>query len=111
MILNLKDFNKWVSYNHFEMDSIHTCVQLMKTYCYMRSIDLKDAYFSIAIHKDHQNYRKFCWNNTLYQFTCVPQGLACAPRLFTKLMKPVFASLRETGHLSSGYLDDSVMVV
>ena len=110
MILNLKDFNKWVHYNHFKMDSIQTCVQLMKPYCYMGSIDLKDAYFSIPIHKDHQKYLKFCWKNTLYQFTCLPQGLACAPRLFTKLMKPVLASLRERGHLSSGYLDDSLLV-
>ena len=110
MILNLKDFNKWVNYNHFKMDSIQTCVQLMKPYCYLGSIDLKDAYFSIPIHKDHQKYLKFCWKNTMYQYTCLPQGLACAPRLFTKLMKPVFASLRERGHLSSGYLDDSLLV-
>ena len=110
MILNLKDFNKWVNYNHFKMDSIHTCTQLMKPNCYMGSIDLKDAYFSIPIHKHHQKYLKFYWKSTLYQFTCLPQGLACAPRLFTKLMKPVFASLRERGHISSGYLDDSLLV-
>ena len=110
MILNLKDFNTWVNYKHFKMDSIHTCTQLMKPNCYMGSIDLKDAYFSIPIHRHHQKYLKFYWKNTLYQFTCLPQGLACAPRLFTKLMKPVFASLRERGHISSGYLDDSLLV-
>ena len=110
MILNLNDFNKWVNYNHFKMDSIHTCTQLMKPNCYMGSIDLKDAYFSIPIHRHHQKYLKFYWKNTLYQFTCLPQGLACAPRLFTKLMKPVFASLRERGHIFSGYLDDSLLV-
>jgi hypothetical protein len=110
MILNLKEFNKWVNYNHFKMESIHTCTQLMKPHCYMGSIDLKDAYFSIPIHSDHQKYLKFCWKNTLYKFTCLPQGLACAPRLFTKLMKPVFATLRERGHISSGYLDDSLLI-
>jgi hypothetical protein len=110
MILNLKEFNKWVNYNHFKMESIHTCTQLMKPHCFMGSIDLKDAYFSISIHIDHQKYLKFCWKNTLYKFTCLPQGLACAPRLFTKLMKPVFATLRERGHISSGYLDDSLLV-
>ena len=40
MILYLKDFNKWVNYNHFKMQSIQTCLQLMKPYCYMGSIDL-----------------------------------------------------------------------
>ncbi len=38
MILNLKEFNKWVNYNHFKMESILTCTQLMKPHCYMGSI-------------------------------------------------------------------------
>ena len=59
MILYLKDFNKWVNYNHFKMDSIHTCTQLMKLHCYMGSGDLKDAYFLIPIHRGQQKYLKF----------------------------------------------------
>ena len=37
----------------------------------------------------------------------MPQGIACAPRLFTKLMKPVYSSLRSKGLVSSGYLDET----
>ena len=109
MILNLKELNKWVTYNHFRTDYIHTCTQLMKPYCYMGSINLKYAYYSISIHSDHQKYLKFSWGNKLYQFTCLAQGHACAPRLFTTFMKPVFAFLRERGNLTRGYLDDSVL--
>ncbi len=29
--------------------------------------------------------------------------------LFTKLLKPVYATLRSMGHLSSGYIDDSYL--
>ena len=36
-------------------------------------------------------------------------GLACAPRLFTKLLKPVYSTLRSQGHLSVGYIDDSYL--
>ena len=32
-----------------------------------------------------------------------------APRLFTKLLKPVYAALRSMGHLNSGYIDDSYL--
>ena len=60
--------------------------------------------------KDHQKYLKFAWGCKLYQFTCLAQGLACAPRLFTKVMKPVFATLGGKGHLSSTYFDDSWFV-
>ena len=109
MILNLKDLNQFTPYHHFKMDNINSCVRLMKPMCYMASIDLKDAYFSLPVHHDYQKYLKFVWQGELYQFTCMPQGLACAPRLFTKLLKPVYAYLRSKGHVSSGYLDDSFL--
>ena len=40
----------------------------------------------------------------------MPNGLASAPRNFTKILKPVFARLREYGHISCGYLDDIFLV-
>ena len=109
MILNLKDLNQFIPYHHFKMDNINSRVRLMKPMCYMASIDLKDAYFSLPVHHDYQKYLKFVWQGELYQFTCMPQGLACAPRLFTKLLKPVYAYLRSKGHVSSGYLDNSFL--
>ena len=45
----------------------------------------------------------------LYQFTCLPNGLAEAPRKFTKILKVPFTKLREQGHVSSAYLDDSAL--
>ena len=66
--------------------------------------------YSISIHSDHQKHLTFSWGNKLHQFTCLAQGFAYAPRLFPKFMKPVFAFLRERGHLSSGYQGDSVLV-
>lgn len=43
---------------------------------------------------------------TLFQFTCLPNGLSCAPRKFTKLLKPALSTLHLRGHVSSAYLDD-----
>ena len=82
----------------------------MRPRCYMVSTDLCDIYYSVPIDKEHQKYLKFIWQGNLYQFTCLAQGLSSAPHLFTKLMKPVFSFLRELGHLSSGYLDDSFLL-
>ena len=53
---------------------------------------------------------KVSWKGQLYQFTAMPNGLTCAPRYFTKLLKPVFSILREKGHISSGYLDDVLIL-
>ena len=89
MILNLKRFNQHVEYQHFKMDSVWTAIRLITPNCYMASIDLKDAYYSVPIAKPHQTYLKFEWNNMLYKFTCIPNGLAFYHRKFIKLMKPV----------------------
>ncbi len=39
----------------------------------------------------------------------MPNGLACAPWLFTKLLKLVYGTLRAQGLLSVGYIDDSYL--
>ena len=109
MTLNLKKLNTYVVYHHFKMESIWSAIRLMTPNCFMASIDLKDAYYSVPIASEDQKYLKFEWDNTLYQFTCFPNGLACCPRKFTKLMKPVFAMLRQMGHQACPYIDDSFL--
>ena len=106
LILNLKEFNQWVSYQHFKMDTLHTITCLMTKNCFMASIDIKDAYYSISIQKTYRKYLRFVWNNKLYQFTSIPNGLSCCPRLFTKILKPPLANLNKKEHISSNYIDD-----
>ena len=106
MILNLKELNKSIVYRHFKMDSLKTATDLMTQGCFMASVDIKDAYYTVPIATEHQKYLKFMWRIKLYQYTCQPTGLASAPRIFTKLLKPVFNVLRQEGYLSSSYIDD-----
>lgn len=109
MILNLKQFNQYVVYHHFKMDTLEHAVQLMTPGCYMASVDLKDAYYTVPIYSVHQKFLKFWFDDKFYQYTCLPNGLASAPRLFTKLLKPVYSTLRSMGHVSSAYIDDSYL--
>ena len=106
VILNLTKLNDFVEYHKFKMDTFNTVVKMVKPYCYMATIDLKLAYYLIPVHKDDKKFLKFVWNNRLMQYTAIPNGLSSAPRLFTKIMKPVLAKLREKGHLVSCYIDD-----
>ena len=109
MILNIKTLNQYVEYNHFKMDSLISIINLMQKGCWMASVDLQDAYYSCPIAKVHTKYLKFYWKGQYYQFVAFPNGLACCPRKFTKLLKPVFATLRKKGHLSSVYIDDTYL--
>ena len=47
-----------------------------------------------------------CVNKQVYQFTCLPFGLATSPHQFTKLLRPVVALLRQRGVKLHVYLDD-----
>ena len=84
-------------------------ISLMKPNCFMASIDLKDAYYFVPIAQARQKYLKFQWENKFYAFTCFPNGLAFCPCKFTKLLKPVYSVLRQLGHVSLPYIDDSFL--
>jgi len=109
LILNLKKMNEQVEYLHFKMESLNSVLKLIKQNCWMASIDLKDAYYSCPMAQKHRKYLKFIWRGQMYQYTVFPNGLACCPRKFTKLLKPVYANLRIMGHISAPYLDDSYL--
>ena len=64
----------------------------------------------IPIWRDHRKYLRFVWKHTLLEFACFPFGLAVAPRVFTKIMKPVVSLLRRTGIRLIIYLDDILLM-
>ena len=109
-ILNLKLFNEYVTYEHFKVENLKNLCDILTPECYMTSIDLKKAYYSVAIGKNSRKFLRFLWQDTLYQYRALPNGLASAPRVFTKLMKALFALLREKGSDCVFYLDDSIFV-
>ena len=108
VIFNLKSLNQVVTYHKFKMDTLESAVRLMKPGCFMSSIDLHNAYYSIPISPSFRKYLKFAWRGFLSQFCALPMGLTSSPRIFTKVLKPVFATPRsQYGHNCLGYIDDS----
>ena len=73
----------------------------------MASVDLEDAYYSIPIAEEHRKLLMFQWKGKYSQFTCLPSGLSSTPRIFTKILKPVYARLRSIRHTCMGHIDDS----
>ena len=106
VILNLKNLNQSVEYQKFKMETLESIVNLIRPGCFMASLDLKDAYYSVPVAMEDRPFLRFQWEDTLYQFSCLPMGLTSAPRIFTKIMKPVLASLRLLGHTNAIYIDD-----
>ena len=109
-VINLKTLNEFVQYHHFNMEGLNTLLDLLSGSEFFTTIDLKDAYFSIPIHADHYKYLRFEWNSTLFEFICLPFGLSSAPRVFTKVLKPFVASIRNKGIRLVIYLDDMAII-
>ena len=110
MILNLSWLNEYIAYQHFKMDTFEKTLTLISRNTFMGYIDLRHAYYSVSIAEEQQKYFRFYWQGNLYQFTACPNGSACLPRMFTKLLlKPVYARLFSEGHVNSGFIDDSLL--
>ena len=110
VILNLSNFNRHVVYSHFKMDTMKDMLHLMFQDCYFAKIDLKNAYYSVPVRVEDRDWFRFTWRDLHLRFTCLPQGFASAPRIFTKLLKPVFSHFRSLGIITLCYLDDFIFL-
>ena len=77
---------------------------------YLTSIDLTDTYFSISIHTDFTKFLRFTWRDTLFEFKCLCFRISSAPRIFTTILKPVYAFARQLGIKCIYYIDDSLII-
>ena len=89
-----------MEYHHFEMETLKSALALIKM----------NVCYSVRICPLHRKYLKFIWNGIKYQFTCLPNGLSSAPRIFTKILKPVYSVMRKNGHVNVAYIDDSLLI-
>ena len=76
------------------MEGLHILLELLQAGDWMVKMDLKDAYLQIPIHPTHQPLLTFQWKDKYYKFIYLPFGLSAAPRVFTKVLKPVAGFLR-----------------
>ena len=74
---------------------------------FFTSIDLQDAYFTEPIHKDHRKFLKFSWDSQLFSFSFLPFGLCSTPKIFIKILRPIYAWCRQHCIWCS-YIDDSL---
>ena len=80
LILNLKKFNEKVVYHHFKMDSIHSIVKLVVQNCFMPSLDMKDAYYSIPIRAvDQKIFTVYLERTNIPIYLLTQWAVSCAP--------------------------------
>lgn len=105
-ILNLTALNRYIRTSSFRMETPRRVLAAVSPDEWLVSIDLKDAYFHIAIHESCYRYLRFMVGNRVYEYTALPFGLATAPAVFTRVMLAPVAFLHRQSVRLHPYLDD-----
>lgn len=64
---------------------------------------------SVSVHNLYQNLFKFEWMGKFYQIIGMSNGYSDAIKIFTKILRPVYALLMQEGSLSVIFVDDSYL--
>ena len=107
--LNLKNLNEFVTFQCCKLESFKDVLDMIRPEAWMSSVDINDAYYSIAIHKDFIKYLKLFWEDQYFAFQCLPNGYGPTLRMFTKVLKQSFGYLHSQVHRSVVYVDDSYL--
>ena len=110
LILDLSDLNLYLKKVHFKMEGLNAIYSLISYNNFMASLDLQDAFLTIAMHPNFYKFLCFDFEGVRYCFIALVFGLSCAPRIFTKMLKVPLSFLRIQGFRNSAWLDDILLV-
>jgi len=107
LVQDLRWINGHVPNVKFRMESLHKELgDVVQKGDKLFTTDIRKAYYCLAMHPDAQRYLGWEWKGEYYMPTCLVFGLAPAPRIFTKIMRPMMAFMRSLGVRVLGMIDD-----
>ena len=109
-ILNLKPLNHFICPSRFRMETLTAVIKVLQQGWWGATLDLRDPYLHVPVHKSSQKWLRFAVGHSHYQFRVLPFGLSTAPRTFTQVVKVVAEYLRRKGKSIFVYLDDWLLV-
>uniref|UniRef100_A0A0N5BR41 Reverse transcriptase domain-containing protein n=1 Tax=Strongyloides papillosus TaxID=174720 RepID=A0A0N5BR41_STREA len=110
LIVDLSPLNSFLNIEHFKLEDISSAIDLVFKGCFFISIDLSDAYYSIGVKADETFFLGITSNNKFYKFNSLAFGIATAPKIFTRVTRPIVCFLRKQGWRICRYLDDFLIV-
>ena len=105
-VIDLSHLNDFVQLTSFKMETVASVLLSVREGDFLASLDLKDAYFQILIHRSSRKLLKFMSEGMVYQFRALCFGLSTAPQVFTRVFAAVSAWAHSQGIRLLRYLDD-----
>ena len=97
LILNLKSFNESVAYEHFKMEDLRTATNMMTKGCYMASVDLRHAYYSVRVNTEYQNFFEIQMERKALHLHLPTKWFVMLPKIFHKTIKTCLWTFKEQG--------------
>ena len=116
LILDLRYVNKHLMRQRVKYEDWKIALSYFQKGAFMISFDLKSGYHHIDICPDHQTFLGFAWKFSgdtkfrYFVFTVLRFGLASAPFIFTKCLKPIEKYWRIHGINVALFLDDGMSI-
>ena len=105
-VIDMSSLNGFIQLTPFRLESNQSVLQSIRSFDWMISIDLKDAYLQVLIHPSSRKFLKFVVDGRVYQFKALCFGLSTAPQVFTRVMALVSSFLQSQGVWMLRYSDD-----
>ena len=109
-ILDLRGLNKHLKKFNFKMLTNEALLRSVRSRDWFTTLDLKDAYFHVAIFPAHRKFLRFGFEGKVYQYTVLPFGMSLSPRVFVKCTQVALAPLRSKGIRIATFLDDWLLM-
>ena len=78
-VIDLSTLNRHMVVPHFKTETQGSVRSAIRSQEWTVSIDIRDAYLHVPMHQAVGKYLRFVVNKQVYQFTCLPFGLATLP--------------------------------
>ena len=111
-VIDLSHLNEFVQLTPFKMETVASVLLSVRDGDFLASLDLKDAYFQIPIHRSSRKLLRFTSEGMVYQFRALCFGLSTAPQVFTRVFAVVSAWAHSRDQISplSGRLVGSLLL-
>jgi hypothetical protein len=96
----------------FKMDTLQTVAESIQPNDFGMLVDLTDCYLTMGLHPSHRKYCRFRHPTTgaRLQWTTISFGMSEAPRICTKLLRPLMGRLKQLGIRCVLYIDDLLIL-
>ena len=108
MVTDFRKLNDLIENIPVTMPNIETALDRLYKNKYFTTMDLTSAYYQIPLSEKSCKYTGFAANSTVYEYTCLPQGMKTACQVFSQCILHVLKNL--VYRTAIVYLDDISLV-